>query len=160
EFRRNEDFSFITLLENQGWLNFYTFHEPHYPLLIQIFYSNIISDDNDFSFRSYVKGLEFNIDVELISLLTGCPNEGVCDFEEFDRREAISTIFEENYHEEDVLTANLFNLQNHLLHWTINHIIHPRSGSLNLFNDLHLFFLSHILRGVQVNLPLFILKSM
>src|SRR5262249_36390537 len=48
----------------------------------------------------------------------------------------------------------------HLLHWTVNHIIHPRTGSLNLFNDFHLFFLYHIIRGIQINLPLFIVKSM
>src|SRR5262249_48124770 len=55
---------------------------------------------------------------------------------------------------------NIFSLQNCLLHWTINHIFNPRSGSLNLVNDHHLFFMSHIIRGIPINLLLFIFNVM
>src|SRR5262249_48935788 len=128
-----------------------------------LFYSNLIpsTDDDEPSFRSYVKGIDFYVDADLISRVTGCPNDGIVNFDEdFNRQDATNLIFREGHHIDEAFTASNLPLQNRLLHWTINHIIHPRTGSLNLFNDFHLFFLYHIIRGVRVNLPLFILKAM
>src|SRR5262249_4117627 len=60
EFCRNENFPLIPVLEHINLLDFCTFNEPHYPQLIQIFYSNLQTIPNDeLILNTYVKGSGF-----------------------------------------------------------------------------------------------------
>src|SRR5262249_23248208 len=152
------NFPILNVLEAVGLLSLCTLIEPHFPHLIQIFYNNLLpdTDEDELSFSTYVKGTDFHVDADFISQIIGCPNSGVDDFnlDNFDRQLATTTIFGEgNIWQGRTYTASDLTFQNRLLHWVVNHIINPRTGSLGFFNEYHLFFLYHILVGNPINIP-------
>ncbi|KAK2422917.1 hypothetical protein QL285_033410 [Trifolium repens] len=153
--------------EPLGWTSFFKINESIFPLLVQAFYFNAKVDLAKSEITSYIKGIEIQLDPNVIGDILGLKVEGVEAFGEnwytglgVSKDPLILEVFNEQGAQKEKPPSSMLKQEYKLLHNFCQHCIFPRTGSLDKVTENDLLIMHHLSKGIKLNLPYIIIQHM
>ncbi|KAK2445002.1 hypothetical protein QL285_015983 [Trifolium repens] len=153
--------------EPLGWTKFFKINESIFPLLVQAFYFNAKVDAAKSEIVSYIKGVEIQLDPEVIGNILGLKAEGVETYGEswytgsgVSKDALILQMFNEQGAQREKPPSSMLKKEYKLMHNLCQHCIFPRTGSLDKVTDNDLLIMHHLSKGIKLNLPFIIIQHM
>jgi hypothetical protein len=158
---------FLKYNEPLGWTQFFKIKESIFPQLVQAFYFNAKVDEAKSLIVSHIKGVEIQLDPNVIGDTLGLKVEGVETYGEnwytglgVSKDALILEMFNEQGAQREKPRSSMLKKEFKLLHNLCQHCIFPRTGSLDKVTDNDLLIMHHLSKGIKLNLPYIIIQHM
>ncbi|GAV79891.1 hypothetical protein CFOL_v3_23354 [Cephalotus follicularis] len=150
----------ITWLETMGWFNYICSSHVIYPRLVKMFYANLQSTTSCIS-KSFVLGTPISITPDLIAETLGIPNEGITNFHDIGKTEALGICLEQpNVNPLVNVTSSHLPIASRIILLLVTNIFLPKEGSHTLPSERDLKFVACVKNGTPINLPYFIVNHL
>ncbi|GAV82724.1 hypothetical protein CFOL_v3_26175 [Cephalotus follicularis] len=141
-----------------GWFNYICSSHTIYPRLVKLFYTNLETSTTCIA-KSFVLGTHITITPELIAETLGIPNEGITNFHDIGKTEALGICLEQpNVNPLMNMTSSHLPIASRIILLLVTNIFLPKEGSHTLPSERDLKFVACVKNGTQINLPYFIVN--
>ncbi|GAV88040.1 hypothetical protein CFOL_v3_31464 [Cephalotus follicularis] len=150
----------ITWLEGMGWFQYLCSSHIIYPRLVKLFYANLESSTTCIA-KSFVLGTPISITLDLIAETLGIPNEGITNFNDIGRTEALGICLEQpNVNPLLNVTSSHLPIASRIILLLVTNTFLPKEGSHTLPSKRDLKFVACVKNGTPINLPYLIVNHM
>ncbi|PNY02132.1 hypothetical protein L195_g025437 [Trifolium pratense] len=150
----------------QGWSSFLSLRETYYPRLIQAFYFKAKCDRKNCTFRTNVKGVEFEINPDVIADIFKIPNDGFMSYgknwyslAKTTFEEVRTPIFTLESPKDSRKTSDL-NFLPKIFHIITQGSVLPRQGKYAELDDNEIMVIHHLFERKKLNLPFLMINFM
>ncbi|GAV90587.1 hypothetical protein CFOL_v3_33996, partial [Cephalotus follicularis] len=150
----------ITWLEGMGWFDYICSSHVIYPRLVKLFYANLESSTPCIA-NSFVLGTPISITPDLIAETLGIPNEGITNFNDIRKTEALGICLEQpNVNPLMNVTSSHLPIASRIILLLVTNTFLPKEGSHTLPSERDLKFVACVKNGTPINLPYLIVNHM
>ncbi|GAV79244.1 hypothetical protein CFOL_v3_22709 [Cephalotus follicularis] len=122
----------VTWLETMGWFNYICSSHTIYPRLVKLFYANLETSTTCIA-KSFVLGTPISITPELIAETLGIPNEGITNFHDIGKTEALRICLEQpNVNPLMNVTSSQLPIASRIILLLVTNTFLPKEGSHTL----------------------------
>ncbi|GAV56463.1 hypothetical protein CFOL_v3_00005 [Cephalotus follicularis] len=148
----------MTWLETMGWFDYICSSHLIYPRLVKMFYANLEPVTNCVA-NSFVLGTPICITPDLVAETLVIPNEGITNFHDIGKTEALSICLEQpNVNPIMNVTSGHLPITSRLILLLVTNTFLPKEGSHTLPSERDLKFVACVKNGTHINLPYFIVN--
>ncbi|GAV67519.1 hypothetical protein CFOL_v3_11024 [Cephalotus follicularis] len=148
----------MTWLENMGWLDYICSSHTIYPRLVKMFYANLATSTTCIA-NSFVLGTPICITPDLVAETLGIPNEGITNFHDIRKTEALWICLEQpNVNPIMNVTSSHLPIASRIILLLVTNTFLPKEGSHTLPSERDLKFVACVKNGTHINLPYFIVN--
>ncbi|GAV56467.1 hypothetical protein CFOL_v3_00009 [Cephalotus follicularis] len=141
-----------------GWFDYICSSHLIYPRLVKMFYANLEPATNCVA-NSFVLGTPICITPDLVAETLGIPNEGITNFYDIGKTEALSICLEQpNVNPIMNVTSGHLPITSRLILLLVTNTFLPKEGSHTLPSERDLKFVACVKNGTHINLPYFIVN--
>ncbi|GAV72218.1 hypothetical protein CFOL_v3_15706 [Cephalotus follicularis] len=131
-----------------------------YPRLVKMFYANLETSTICIA-KSYVLGTPISITPDLVAEILGIPNEGITNFHDIGRTEALGVCLEQpNVNPLLNVTSGHFPIASRIILLLVTNTFLPKEGSHTLPSERDLKFVACVKNGTPINLPYLIVNHL
>ncbi|GAV68728.1 hypothetical protein CFOL_v3_12231 [Cephalotus follicularis] len=150
----------MTWLETMGWFDYICSSHTIYPRLVKMFYDNLASSTTCIA-NSFVLGTPICITPDLIAETLGIPNEGITNFHDIGRTEALGICLEQpNVNPLLNVTSGHLPIAYRIILLLVTNSFLPKEGSHTLPSERDLKFVVCVKNGTPINLPYLIVNHL
>ncbi|GAV58206.1 hypothetical protein CFOL_v3_01740, partial [Cephalotus follicularis] len=136
-----------------GWLEYICSSHMIYPRLVKMFYANLEKSTSCFA-KSYVLGTPITITPDLIAEILEIPNEGITNFHDISRTEALEICLEQpNVNPIMNVTSGHLPITSRIILLLVTNSFLPKVGSHTLPSERDLKFVACVKNRTHINLP-------
>ncbi|GAV75145.1 hypothetical protein CFOL_v3_18624 [Cephalotus follicularis] len=136
-----------------GWLDYICSSHTIYPRLVKMFYANLATSTTCIA-NSFVIGTPICITPDLVAETLGIPNEGITNFHDFGKTEALGICLEQqNVNPLMNVTSSHLPIASRIILLLVTNTFLPKEGSHTLPSERDLKFVACVKNGTQINLP-------
>ncbi|GAV69040.1 hypothetical protein CFOL_v3_12541 [Cephalotus follicularis] len=141
-----------------GWFNYICSSHTIYPRLVKLFYANLETSTTCIA-KSFVLGTPISITPDLIAETLGIPNEGITNFHDIGKTEALGICLEQpNVNPLMNVTSSHLPIAYRIILLLVTNTFLPKEGSHTLPSERDLKFVACVKNGTLINLPYFIVN--
>ncbi|GAV58172.1 hypothetical protein CFOL_v3_01706 [Cephalotus follicularis] len=149
----------ITWLEAMGWFNYICSSHTIYPRLVKLFYANLETSNTCIA-KSFVLGKHITITPQLIAETLEIPNEGITNFHDIGKTEALGICLEQpNVNPLMNVTSSHLPIASRINLLLVTNTFLPKEGSHTLPSECDLKFVDCVKNGTLINLPYLIVNN-
>ncbi|GAV90362.1 hypothetical protein CFOL_v3_33771 [Cephalotus follicularis] len=150
----------MTWLETMGWFDYICSSHTIYPRLVKMFYANLASSTTCIA-NSFVLGTPITITPDLVAEILGIPNEGITNFHDIGRTEALGICLEQpNVNPLLNVTSGHLPIASRIILLLVTNTFLPKEGSHTLPSERDLKFVACVKNGTPINLPYLIVNHL
>ncbi|GAV67291.1 hypothetical protein CFOL_v3_10797 [Cephalotus follicularis] len=143
-----------------GWLDYICSSHTIYPRLVKMFYANLATSTTCIA-NSFVLGTPICITPDLIAETLGIPNEGITNFHDIGKTEALGICLEQpNVNPIMNVTNSHLPIASRIVLLLVTNTFLPKQGSHTLPSERDLKFVACVKNGTQINLPYLIVNHL
>ncbi|GAV89282.1 hypothetical protein CFOL_v3_32700, partial [Cephalotus follicularis] len=143
-----------------GWLDYICSSHTIYPRLVKMFYANLATSTTCIA-NSFVLGTPICITPDLIAETLGIPNEGITNFHDIGKTEALGICLEQtNVNPLMNVTSSHLPIACRIVLLLVTNTFLPKQGSHTLPSERDLKFVACVKNGTQINLPYLIVNHL
>ncbi|GAV56935.1 hypothetical protein CFOL_v3_00474 [Cephalotus follicularis] len=143
-----------------GWLDYICSSHTIYPRLVKMFYANLEPSTTCIA-NSFVLGNPICITPDLIAETLGTPNEGITNFHDIEKTEALGIYLEQpNVNPIMNVTSSHLPITSRIVLLLVTNTFLPKQGSHTLPSERDLKFVACVKNGTQINLPYLIVNHL
>ncbi|GAV76038.1 hypothetical protein CFOL_v3_19513 [Cephalotus follicularis] len=143
-----------------GWLDYICSSHTIYPRLVKMFYANLATSTTCIA-NSFVLGTPICITHDLIAETLGIPNEGITNFHDIGKIEALGICLEQpNVNPLLNVTSSHLLIASRIVLLLVTNTFLPKQGSHTLPSERDLKFVACVKNGTQINLPYLIVNHL
>ncbi|GAV62401.1 hypothetical protein CFOL_v3_05925 [Cephalotus follicularis] len=143
-----------------GWLDYICSSHTIYPRLVKMFYANLATSTTCIA-NSFVLGTPIFITPDLIAETLGIPNEGIMNFHDIGKTEALGICLEQpNVNPIMNVTSSHLPIASRIVLLLVINTFLPKQGSHTLPSKRDLKFVACVKNGTQINLPYLIVNHL
>ncbi|GAV84530.1 hypothetical protein CFOL_v3_27974 [Cephalotus follicularis] len=143
-----------------GWLEYICSSHMIYPRLVKMFYANLEKSTTCIA-KSYVLGTPITITPDLIAEILEIPNEGITNFHDISKREALEICLEQpNVNPIMNVTSGHLPFTSRIILLLVTNSFLPKVGSHTLPSERDLKFVACVKNGTHINLPYLIVNHL
>ncbi|GAV58804.1 hypothetical protein CFOL_v3_02337 [Cephalotus follicularis] len=143
----------MTWLETMGWFEYICSSHIIYPRLVKMFYANLETSTTCIA-KSFVLGTPISITLDLIAEILGIPNEGITNFNDIGRTEALGICLEQpNVNPLMNVTSSHLPIASRIILLLVTNTFLPKEGSHTLPSERDLKFVACVKNG-QLTFPI------
>ncbi|GAV84650.1 hypothetical protein CFOL_v3_28092 [Cephalotus follicularis] len=143
-----------------GWFDYICSSHVIYPRLVKLFYANLESSTTCIA-NSFVLGTPISITPDLIAETLGIPNEGITQFNDVEKREALGICLEcPDFNPIMTVASSHLPIATRIILLLVTNTFLPREGSHTLPSEQDLKFVACVKNGTQINLPYLIINQL
>ncbi|GAV91133.1 hypothetical protein CFOL_v3_34532, partial [Cephalotus follicularis] len=147
-------------LEGMGWFEYLCSSHVIYPRLVKLFYANLESSTTCIA-KSFVLGTPISITPDLIAETLGITNEGITNFNDIGRTEALGICLEQpNVNPLMNVTSSHLPIASRIILLLVTNTFLPKEGSHTLPSERDLKFVACVKNGTPINLPYLIVNHL
>ncbi|GAV60404.1 hypothetical protein CFOL_v3_03935 [Cephalotus follicularis] len=136
-----------------GWLEYICSSHMIYPRLVKMFYANLEKSTSCIA-KSYVLGTPITITPDLIAEILEIPNEGITNFHDISRTEALEICLDQpNVNPLMNVTSGHLPITSRIILLLVTNSFLPKEGSHTLPSERDLKFVACVKNGTHINLP-------
>ncbi|GAV60759.1 hypothetical protein CFOL_v3_04288 [Cephalotus follicularis] len=141
-----------------GWLDYICSSHTIYPRLVKMFYANLATSTSCVA-NSFVLGTPICITPDLIAETLGIPNEGITNFHDIGKTEALGIcLTQPNVNPIMNVTSSHLPIASRIILLLVTNTFLPKEGSHTLPSERDLKFVACVKNGTHINLPYFIVN--
>ncbi|GAV89698.1 hypothetical protein CFOL_v3_33112, partial [Cephalotus follicularis] len=150
----------MTWLQNMGWLEYLCSSQIVYPRLVKMFYANLEPSTTCIA-NSFVLGTPICITPNLVAETLGIPNEGITNFHDIGKTEALGICLEQpNMNTLMNVTSSHLPIASRIILLLVTNTFLPKEGSHTLPSERDLKFVACVKNGTHINLPYLIVNHL
>ncbi|GAV61659.1 hypothetical protein CFOL_v3_05186 [Cephalotus follicularis] len=150
----------ITWFDAMGWLDYICSSHTIYPRLVKMFYANLATSTTCIA-NSFVLGTPICITPDLVAETLGIPNEGITNFHDIGKTEALGICLEQpNVNPIMNVTSSHLPIASRIILLLVTNTFLPKQGSHTLPSERDLKFVACVKNGTQINLPYLIVNHL
>ncbi|GAV62034.1 hypothetical protein CFOL_v3_05558 [Cephalotus follicularis] len=150
----------ITWFDAMGWLDYIFSSHIIYPRLVKMFYANLATSTTCIA-NSFVLGTPICITPDLVAETLGIPNEGITNFHDIGKTEALGICLEQpNVNPLMNVTSSHLPIASRIILLLVTNTFLPKEGSHTLPSERDLKFVACVKNGTQINLPYLIVNHL
>ncbi|GAV59115.1 hypothetical protein CFOL_v3_02646, partial [Cephalotus follicularis] len=131
-----------------------------YPRLVKMFYANLEKSTSCIA-KSYVLGTPITITPDLIAEILEIPNEGITNFHDISRTEALEICLDQpNVNPLMNVTSGHLPITSRIILLLVTNSFLPKVGSHTLPSERDLKFVACVKNGTHINLPYLIVNHL
>ncbi|GAV85227.1 hypothetical protein CFOL_v3_28665, partial [Cephalotus follicularis] len=131
-----------------------------YPRLVKMFYANLETSTTCIA-NSFVLGTSICITPDLVAETLGIPNEGITNFHDIGKTEALGICLEQpNVNPIMNVTSSHLPIASRIILLLVTNTFLPKEGSHTLPSERDLKFVACVKNGTQINLPYLIVNHL
>ncbi|GAV80775.1 hypothetical protein CFOL_v3_24235 [Cephalotus follicularis] len=143
-----------------GWFDYICSSHIIYPRLVKMFYANLASSTTCIA-NSFVLGTPISITPDLVAEILGIPNEGITNFHDIGRTEALGICLEQpNVNPLLNVTSSHLPIASRIILLLVTNTFLPKEGSHTLPSERDLKFVACVKNRTQINLPYLIVNHL
>ncbi|GAV87686.1 hypothetical protein CFOL_v3_31112 [Cephalotus follicularis] len=143
-----------------GWFEYLCSSHVIYPRLVKMFYANLESSTTCIA-KSLVLGTPISITPDLIAETLGIPNEGITNFHDIGKTEALGVCLEQpNVNPLTNVTSSHLPIAFRIILLLVTNTFLPKEGSHTLPSERDLKFVACVKNETPINLPYLIVNHM
>ncbi|GAV68495.1 hypothetical protein CFOL_v3_11998 [Cephalotus follicularis] len=143
-----------------GWFEYLCSSHVIYPSLVKLFYANLESSTTCIA-KSFVLGTPISITPDLIAEPFGIPNEGITNFNDIGRTEALRICLEQpNVNLLMNVTSRHLPIASRIILLLVTNTFLPKEGSHTLPSERDVKFVACVKNGTPINLPYLIVNHL
>ncbi|GAV81432.1 hypothetical protein CFOL_v3_24887 [Cephalotus follicularis] len=143
-----------------GWLDYICSSHTIYPRLVKMFYANLATSTSCIA-NSFVLGTPICITPDLIAETLGIPNEGITNFHDIGKTEALGICLEQpNVNPIMNVTSSHLPIASRIVLLLVTNTFLPKQGSHTLPSERDLKFVACVKNRTQINLPYLIVNHL
>ncbi|GAV84489.1 hypothetical protein CFOL_v3_27933 [Cephalotus follicularis] len=143
-----------------GWFEYLCSSHIIYPRLVKLFLANLESSTTCIA-KSFVLGTPISITPDLIAETLGIPNEGITNFNDIGRMEALGVCLEQpNVNPLMNVTSSHLPIASRIILLLVTNTFLPKEGSHTLPFERDLKFVACVKNGTPINLPYLIVNHL
>ncbi|GAV63337.1 hypothetical protein CFOL_v3_06855 [Cephalotus follicularis] len=141
-----------------GWFNYICSSHTIYPRLVKLFYANLETSTTCIA-KSFVLGTHITITPQLIVETLEIPNEGITNFHDIGKTEALGICLEQpNVNPLMNVTSSHLPIASRIILLLVTNTFLPKEGSHTLPSERDLKFAACVKNGTLINLPYLIVN--
>ncbi|GAV85445.1 hypothetical protein CFOL_v3_28881 [Cephalotus follicularis] len=141
-----------------GWFEYICSSHTIYPRLVKMFYANLAPSTSCIA-NSFVLGTPVSITPDLVAKILGIPNEGITNFHDIGRTEALGICLEQpNVNPLMNVTSSHLPIASRIILLLVTNTFLPKEGSHTLPSERDLKFVACVKNGTPINLPYLIVN--
>ncbi|GAV77960.1 hypothetical protein CFOL_v3_21428 [Cephalotus follicularis] len=141
-----------------GWLDYICSSHTIYPRLVKMFYANLATSTTCIA-NSFVLGTPICITTDLIAKTLGISNEGITNFHDIGKTEALGICLEQpNVNPIMNVTSSHLPIASRIVLLLVTNTFLPKQGSHTLPSERDLKFVACVKNGTPISLPYFIVN--
>ncbi|GAV66742.1 hypothetical protein CFOL_v3_10252 [Cephalotus follicularis] len=150
----------MTWLETMGWFDYICSSHIIYPRLVKMFYANLETSTTCIA-KSFVLGTSISITPDLVAEILGIPNEGITNFHDIGRTEALGFCLEQPIVNALMnVTSGHLPIASRIILLLVTNTFLPKEGSHTLPSERDLKFVACVKNGTPINLPYLIVNHL
>ncbi|GAV73966.1 hypothetical protein CFOL_v3_17449 [Cephalotus follicularis] len=150
----------MTWLDTMGWFDYICSSHIIYPRLVKMFYANLETSTTCIA-KSFVLGTPISITPDLVAETLGIPNEGITNFHDIGRTEALGICLEQpNVNPLMNVTSSHLPIASRIILLLVTNTFLPKEGSHTLPSERDLKFIACVKNGTPINLPYLIVNHL
>ncbi|GAV68956.1 hypothetical protein CFOL_v3_12459 [Cephalotus follicularis] len=150
----------ITWFDVMGWLDYICSSHTIYPRPVKMFYANLETSTTCIA-NSFVLGTPICITPDLVAETLGIPNEGITNFHDIGKTEALGICLEQpNVNPLMNVTSSHLPIESRIILLLVTNTFLPKEGSHTLPSERDLKFIACVKNGTQINLPYLIVNHL
>ncbi|GAV71417.1 hypothetical protein CFOL_v3_14911 [Cephalotus follicularis] len=135
-----------------GWFDYVCSSHIIYPRLVKMFYANLETSTTCIA-KSFVLGTPISITPDLVAEILGIPNEGITNFHDICRTEALGICLEQpNVNPLMNVTSSHLPIASRIILLLVTNTFFPKEGSHTLPSERDLKFIACVKNGTPINL--------
>ncbi|GAV72876.1 hypothetical protein CFOL_v3_16364 [Cephalotus follicularis] len=143
-----------------GWFDYICSSHIIYPRLVKMFYANLETSATCIA-KSFVLGTPISITPDLVVEILGIPNEGITNFHDIGRTEALGICLEQpNVNPLMNVTSGHLPIASRIILLLVTNTFLPKEGSHTLPSEQDLKFVACVKNGTPINLPYLIVNHL
>ncbi|GAV74692.1 hypothetical protein CFOL_v3_18172 [Cephalotus follicularis] len=143
-----------------GWFNYICSSHIIYPRLVKMFYANLEPSTTCVA-NSFVLGTPICITPDLVAETLGIPNEGITNFHDIGKTEALGICLEQpNVNPLMHVASSHLPIASRIILLLVTNTFLPKEGSHTLPSERDLKFVACVKNGTQINLPYLIVNHL
>ncbi|GAV72726.1 hypothetical protein CFOL_v3_16214 [Cephalotus follicularis] len=143
-----------------GWLDYICSSHTIYPRLVKMFYANLATSTTCIA-NSFVLGTPICITPDLVAETLGIPNEGITNFHDIGKTEALGICLEQPIVNPLMnVTSSHLPIASRIILLLVTNTFLPKEGSHTLPSERDLKFVACVKNGTQINLPYLIVNHL
>ncbi|GAV58558.1 hypothetical protein CFOL_v3_02091 [Cephalotus follicularis] len=143
-----------------GWFDYICSSHIIYPRLVKMFYANLETSTTCIA-NSFVLGTSISITPDLIAETLGIPNEGITNFHDIGRTEALGICLEQpNVNPLMDVTSSHLPIASRIILLLVTNTFLPKEGSHALPSERDLKFVACVKNGTPINLSYLIVNHL
>ncbi|GAV90798.1 hypothetical protein CFOL_v3_34202 [Cephalotus follicularis] len=143
-----------------GWLDYICSSHTIYPRLVKMFYANLATSTTCIA-NSFVLGTPICITPDLVAETLGIPNEGITNFHDIGKTEALGISLEQPIVNPLMnVTSSHLPIASRIILLLVTSTFLPKEGSHTLPSERDLKFVACVKNGTQINLPYLIVNHL
>ncbi|GAV67036.1 hypothetical protein CFOL_v3_10545 [Cephalotus follicularis] len=143
-----------------GWFDYICSSHTIYPRLVKMFYANLATSTTCIA-NSFVLGTPVCITPDLVAETLGIPNEGISNFHDIGKTEALGICLEQpNVNPLMNVTSSHLPIASRIILLLVSNTFLPKEGSHTLPSERDLKFVTCVKNGTQINLPYLIVNQL
>ncbi|GAV57364.1 hypothetical protein CFOL_v3_00901 [Cephalotus follicularis] len=143
-----------------GWFEYLCSSNVIYPRLVKLFYANLDSSTTCIA-NSFILGNPISITLDLIAETLGIPNEGITNFNDIGKTEALGICLEQpNVNPLMNVTSSHLPIASRIILLLVTNTFLPKEGSHTLPSERDLKFVACVKNGTTINLPYLIVNHL
>ncbi|GAV86460.1 hypothetical protein CFOL_v3_29890 [Cephalotus follicularis] len=143
-----------------GWFDYICSAHIIYPRLVKMFYAKLETSTTCIA-KSFVLGTHISITPDLIAETLGIPNEGISNFNDIGRTEALGICLEQpNVNPLMNVTSSHLPIASRIILLLVTNTFLPKEGSHTLPSEQDLIFVACVKNGTPINLPYLIVNHL
>ncbi|KAL2555621.1 hypothetical protein Fot_00360 [Forsythia ovata] len=152
-FLESVNFTYLGKFHSFGWMKLLGLSRNYCEKVVRHFYANaeLIEPEVGY-FKTFIKGVAFEVDDKLLSGLYGIPTGGEFYGETFNRLEACRVVFRNEAMAQPSRDVSLLDRDMRLLHLIIIHVLKPRAGKLSSLTNEDTWMMWKIALGQRIDL--------
>ncbi|GAV86810.1 hypothetical protein CFOL_v3_30236 [Cephalotus follicularis] len=143
-----------------GWFDYLCSSHIIYPRLVKLFYANLESSTTCIA-NFFVLGTPISITPDLIAETLGIANEGITNFHDIEKTEALGIFLEQpNVNPLMNVTSSHLPIASRIILLLVTNTFLPKEGSHTLPSERDLKFVACVKNGTPINLPYLIVNHL